>query len=125
MPAAWLLDPVALKWISAAQELSWDLSRVALVLSPLHFGVGGEWDHQLLARRGLTKKARKAKAVIGLLGLVPNLTPPPPTQPAATTCSACSVDKVLVCERADCHPPAPTQMTASEPINRAILRTTL
>lgn len=100
------------------KSLAGDLSHVSMAPSlPSTCGVTKYSPEEGL----LSKKA--LKAIVDFSGLVPALMPQlalplPHTQPDLFTW-------YWIYGRADCHPPATTQMKASEPINRAILRTTL
>lgn len=96
MLAAQLLDPVSLEWVSAVQET---LCVSMVATSPL---LGG--SHQLVT---FWKQLRE------------------PEQPLLTSLGSLPLLFTITDGRANCRPPASTQMKASEPINRAILQTTL
>lgn len=115
MLAAQLLDPVSLEWVSAVQSLSWDLSVFPMVpTSPL---LGG--SHQLLT---FWKQLREPEPPVDFSGLVTALTP----LPAPPHTPGCLVHRTDGREQTTCSPQlASTQTKASEPINRAILQTTL
>lgn len=116
--AAQLLGPLSLKWISAVQEPCWgSVPCFYGPKSPLYL-----WGHQVLTRRRLTYQ-ESPKSYCRLLWTCSSSDAP--AHPTATTHSAWSVYMVLDLWKSRLPPPATTQMKASEPINRAILRTTL
>lgn len=119
--AAQLLDPISRKWISATQEPFLGICP-ALPRSPISplLGEANSSSPEGGDPEGPSSYRVTSLGLFQLRGPHP-LPPPPPrsrTQPVLFTWYCAD-------GRAGCRPPATARVRASEPINRAILRTTL